>query len=275
MEITTNGISINVISESDSIPKNKTPILFLHGFTGSALDWKFIFSSLNPTCFPIAIDLPGHGETKLPNTLEHYSTEGYVNVVQAVIEYFEITKLVIVGYSMGGRTALSFAVENPNIVKALILESSTAGIEDEVERNLRIKTDSEIAKNILNNGIESFVQYWLGLPFFRSLKSLDELTYSKLIERKNNNAEQGLANSLFGFSTGKMPSLWSRLNSLKTPILLIAGSLDRKYLRINKKMKELLPSSELEIVEDSGHNTHLKNKREFTILINKFLNNLE
>ncbi len=275
MEITTNGISINVISEGDSIPQNKIPILFLHGFTGSALDWEFILSSLNPIYFPIAIDLPGHGKTKLPNKDNYYSTDGYVNVVKEVINYFNISELIIVGYSMGGRTALSFAIKNPSIIKALILESSTAGIEGEAERNSRIKSDSEIAKNILDNGIESFLQYWLGLPFFRSLKSLDELTYLKLIERKKDNSQEGLANSLFGFSTGKMPSLWSRLSSLKIPTLLITGSLDRKYLRINKKMKELLPNSELEIIENCGHNTHLENKREFTILVNKFLNNLE
>jgi 2-succinyl-6-hydroxy-2,4-cyclohexadiene-1-carboxylate synthase len=275
MIIATKEISINVVSESNLIPKNKTPILFLHGFTGSAEDWKFIFPSLNQKYFPIAIDLPGHGKTKLPNKIEYYSTEGYVNIVQTVIDYFNISELIIVGYSMGGRTALSFANKNPRIVKALILESSTAGIENKAERELRIKTDSDIAKKILNNGMEYFVQYWLDLPFFRSLKSLDEASYSKLIKQKKQNSEEGLSNSLLGFSTGKMPNLWEQLNELNNQVLLIAGSLDRKYVRLNKKMNRLFPNSELKTIEDCGHNTHLENKREFTILVNKFLNNLE
>ena len=275
MEITTNGISVNVISESHSIPKNKIPILFLHGFTGSAEDWKFIFPTLNSIYFPISIDLPGHGKTKLLNTLEYYSTEGYLSIVKTVVDFFDISELIIVGYSMGGRTALSFANKYPQLIKALILESSTAGIDDETERELRIKTDSDIAKKIISDGMDSFVQYWLELPFFRSLKSLDELSYSKIIQQKKQNSEQGLADSLLGFSTGKMPSLWNKLNELKNNTLLIVGSLDRKFVRLNKEMNRLMPNSELIIIEDCGHNTHLENKREFTILVNKFLNNLE
>jgi 2-succinyl-6-hydroxy-2,4-cyclohexadiene-1-carboxylate synthase len=275
MEISSNGIIINVICESDFIPKHKTAIIFLHGFTGSGNDWHFLTENLNPNYFPIAIDLPGHGKTKAPNDLRFYSTEAYANVINVVLDYFKIDKTIILGYSMGGRTALSFAAKYPQKVISLVLESSTAGIDEEAERVSRIKTDTEIADSILTNGINPFVDYWMNLPFFLSLKSLDDNEYSKLIERKKQNSAIGLANSLKGFSTGRMSSVWNELPKFNFPTLLIAGSLDRKYVRINKMMNNKIKNSVLKIIQDCGHNTHLENKQEFTILVNNFLNSLK
>ena len=275
MEIKTNGISVNVISESDSVPTDKIPILFLHGFTGSAKDWSFLFSSLNSNYFPIAIDLPGHGKTTVPNKADSFSTEAYTNIIQLVLDYFNIYKVVLVGYSMGGRSALAYTVKKNESVLGLILESSTAGIEDKREREIRIETDRMLAEKLLSEGMESFVHYWMEIPFFRSLKSLGEKEYSKLVLEKKQNSPQGLANSLLGFSTGVMPSLWNNLGSLSIPTLLIAGNLDRKFVRINKEMNHLIPNSKLEIMDDCGHNAHLEKGKEFVILVNKFLSNLE
>lgn len=275
MEISINGISVNVLCESNLIPKEKTPIIFLHGFAGFSEDWIFIFDKLDSQFFPIAIDLPGHGKSIFPNNLENFSTNSYVETINIVLDYFQIEKAIFVGYSMGGRTALSFAIANPNKTVALILESATAGIENNAERKSRIATDVDIADNILSDGINSFVDYWLNLPFFRSLKSLDKIDYKKLIEQKRENSPIGLSNSLKGFSTGIMPSLWNKLKLLSTPTLLITGSLDRKYVRLNKKMNVLIPNSELKIIDNCGHNTHLENKEEFTIFVNTFLNTLK
>ena len=275
MVIKTNGFSINVISESDSVPADEIPILFLHGFTGSAKDWDPFCSSLNSKYFPIAVDLPGHGNTTVSNKSDSFSTEAYTHIIQIVLDYFKISKVILIGYSMGGRTALSFTVKNCEKVLGLILESSTAGIEDAKERAIRIETDRMLADKILTDGLDSFVNYWMDIPFFRSLKSLGEKEYSELVLVKKQNSPQGLANSLLGFSTGKMSSLWSNLSSLTIPTLLIAGSLDRKYVRINKEMDELLPNSNVEIMDDCGHNTHLENREEFLILVNNFLSNLE
>ncbi len=275
MEITTNGISVNVISESDSVPVGKIPILFLHGFTGSAKDWHFYFSSLNSKYFPIAVDLPGHGKTTVPNKTDSFSTEAYTNIIQLVLDYFNISQVVLAGYSMGGRTALSFTIKNNQKVLGLILESSTAGMEDERDREIRIETDHMLADKIMTDGLDPFVNYWMDIPFFRSLKSLEKEEYSELVLEKKQNSPQGLANSLLGFSTGAMPSMWKNLSSLTIPTLLIAGSLDRKFVRINKEMNKRIPNSNLKIMNDCGHNTHLENRREFIILVNKFLSNLE
>lgn len=266
--------SINVICNGDSVPKGKIPIIFLHGFTGCANDWLFLFDKLNPKFFPIAIDLPGHGKSIVPNNLDYFSPQYYSQIVNLVLNEFNIEKAVFVGYSMGGRAALSFAVENPSKILALILESATAGIKNEKERIARINSDLLLADKIISDGIDDFVDYWLNLPFFVSLKNLEAKIYAGLVEVKKSNSPTGLSNSLKGFSTGIMPSLWNNLASLTFPTLLIAGSSDSKYVKINNEMNQILPNSTLKIMENCGHNTHLEKQEEFVIFVNDFLNKL-
>ena len=274
MELQIDGITVNVICKSNFIPSERIPIIFLHGFTGNSNDWRFLFKKLNSKYFPIAIDLPGHGKSIVPNNLNYFSAKYHIQIVNYVLNHFKIEKTILIGYSMGGRTALSFAVENPEKVIALILESSTAGIENDNERNSRIKTDYLLADKIIKEGMNLFAEYWLNLPFFASLKNLHEKKYSKIIESKKNNFPIGLSNSLKGFSTGIMPSLWKNLSSLKFSTLLVVGSLDRKFVKINKAMNLLIQNSKLKIIENCGHNTHLEREAEFVILVNNFLNNL-
>ena len=275
MEIKKNGKSINVISPNDKIPSGKFPVIFLHGFTGSAEEWSSFFGQINPDYFPIAIDLPGHGKTKILQDVDAYSAALYIDVINNVLEYFKIEKTILLGYSMGGRAALSYALAYPQKISALILEGATAGIENEKERETRIKNDTVLIEKLLSEGIDDFINYWMSLPFFRSLKSLSDDEYNKLVCRKKENSPRELAKSLKGFGTGEMPPLWSKLHLLEIPVLLIAGSLDTKFARINRKMNEIIPISKLAIMEDCGHNTHLENKEEFIILVNNFLKELE
>ena len=66
---------------------------------------------------------------------------------------------------MGGRLALSFAIQYPEKVRKLVLESSSPGLKTEEERNRRIQ-DEKLANLIQNNGIEEFVDYWEKFRFF-------------------------------------------------------------------------------------------------------------
>ena len=134
--------------------------------------------------------------------------------------------------------------------------------------------DTELANKIENIGVEQFIKYWMGLPLFESLKSIPQEEYQKIVKNKLNNDKNGLANSLRGFSTGKMVSLWNKLDGFSFPILLITGSLDKKFELIASKMQKLLPQSEHKTVIHAGHNVHLEKPKEFIKLVNNFLEKL-
>lgn len=249
--------------------KNK-PVVLLHGFAGSANIWKFLFENLNLDFPLIAIDLIGHGKTSSPNDYELYTESAQLDQLNKILIHFNIQETILLGYSMGGRLALSFAINNQNRIKGLILESSSPGIEDENLRNQRIQSDLSIAEQIDSKELKDFFTEWYKQPVFSSLRNIPNKLES-LIERKTVNNKTGLTNSLKGFSTGKMKSYWNDISKMEIPVLLVCGSLDTKYYEIMQKMNSLIPNSTLKVNVGTGHITHLEKPDEFLNFVRSFL----
>lgn len=273
MKIKLDNLTVNYIPDDFNNNSIKTPLLFLHGFTGSSGDWKFLYDQLEKRFTPLAIDLPGHGESSSPELIDHYLENSIVEMINNFLSELNISSLVICGYSMGGRAALSYAAKYSENLLGLILESSTAGIVSEKERSLRIENDEKLAGRILEIGIENFIDEWYNKPLFNSVREKSEL-YKKLIGGKKINSPIGLANSLRGFSTGRMSNHWGNLHKLTMPVLLMSGENDEKFSKINVEMLKLLTNAEHISVPSSGHIVHLENAADFIILLNSFLSKI-
>lgn len=254
-----------------NLSSDGTYIFFLHGFTGSSKDWNRIIPLVNNNFIPIPIDIIGHGKSNSPDKLEYYKVESLVKQIKKITEYFTENKFVLCGYSMGGRLALSFANKYPNILKGLILESSTYGIKDESEKEVRKKQDKDVAKFIQTHSIDDFIDSWLNKEIFYSLKKLPEEEYNLIKKQKRLSNKVGLINSLLGFGTGSMPCLFNELKTLFLPTLLITGEFDQKFTDINKEMVKELPNAKHSIIKNAGHNTHIEKPKEFINAVNQFL----
>src|SRR5690554_1894143 len=136
-------------------------LLLFHGFTGSSLSWERFVGEFSSKYQVITIDLPGHGKTRCqtPRTMKTFSDD-----LVELLKYLSVEKVHLLGYSMGGRTALSFAFYYPEMVESLILESASPGLKTEEERIARMNQDKELANMILSKGIREFVSYWENIP---------------------------------------------------------------------------------------------------------------
>jgi 2-succinyl-6-hydroxy-2,4-cyclohexadiene-1-carboxylate synthase len=263
----------NILLNLEKIKKNNSGkyILFLHGFTGSLKDWVGVTKNIDSR-FNIAIlDFIGHGESDSPDDENLYSTESIIEQIDLAINNITNEKIILAGYSMGGRAALSYAIQNQERLLALILESATPGITSQSLREERILNDKKLAKFILENTIEEFIDYWMNIDLFESQKSLPKDKIRLIRENKLGNNKIGLANSLKGFGTGKMPALFDNLKYIITKTLLISGEMDQKFSNINLHMSQLIKSSEFIEIREAGHNTHLEKEEEFVKVINNFL----
>ncbi len=264
------GIFINIkVFPSKGNAKQK--IFFLHGFSGSSEDWNVIAPLVDGNFQIYAIDLIGHGRSSSPDDLKFYSPNSIENQMLKIITGLSASPVYLCGYSMGGRAALNFTIKNPSLIKGLILESTTAGIEDESERQKRKKDDFSLANQIKSNSINWFAEYWMNLPIFNSQKSLSKKTLQSIYEQKLNNSVIGLSNSLKGFGTGNFPVLYEKLGKLNVKTLLITGEKDKKYVSLNKKIYSLLPNAKHIIIQNAGHNTHLEASENFISAVNNFL----
>jgi pimeloyl-ACP methyl ester carboxylesterase len=117
-----NALGVNIYYQDTGPSKNPTPILFLHGFGSSLQTWDVWSQSLRDEYRVISIDLPGFGLTGEDPT-GIYTDERSVEVLEAFLKALQITKVVLVGNSMGGKFAWQFAARYPNQVAKLVLIS--------------------------------------------------------------------------------------------------------------------------------------------------------
>jgi 2-succinyl-6-hydroxy-2,4-cyclohexadiene-1-carboxylate synthase len=250
---------------------HSTTIALLHGFTGSAANWNPHIVAFSGVADVLAVDAPGHGNSPTPANPNMYSLSHTTEAFLKLLDTLNLARVVLLGYSMGGRQALHIATTAPERIEKLALESATPGIIDPAERAARRESDGKLADFIEREGLEAFVNHWENIPLFASQKQLAPTVLAAQRTQRLRNSPTGLANSLRGAGTGMQEPLHAKLHSLKMPLLLIAGELDLKFCAIARQMRELMPQSRLEIVQEAGHTVHLEKPKEFDRLILDFL----
>ena len=265
MKCDINGISYNVEQEGEGFP-----LVMLHGFTGDCRTWQPFYTQWSKKYKLIAIDIVGHGKTDSPGNIERYDMLSVSHDLKKILDQLEIKKADVLGYSMGGRLALSFAVQYPESLRKLILESSSPGLATEEERGSRRTQDEKLASFIQENGIEKFVQYWENIPLFSTQKNLPLQKQVAVKKQRLQNSVIGLSNSLIGMGTGAQPSWWQDLPDIKAETLLITGELDQKFCSIAERMKKKLNNVTWIKVENCGHAIHVENPEKFGTIVNEF-----
>tara|TARA_B100001250_G_scaffold22995_1_gene19331 strand:+ start:994 stop:1797 length:804 start_codon:yes stop_codon:yes gene_type:complete len=251
--------------------KNTSTVLMLHGFTGSHKAMEELSTLIPYDC--VAPDLIGHGRSPCPVELSPYRIEEMVKQLDNVMGVHLRKPIDLLGYSMGARLALTYAMDRQEVINSLILIGGTAGIVSDEDRQLRSTQDSRIAADIEEFGLERFVHYWENRPIFTSQKSLSLKKQEKMRRIRLGHQTHGLANHLRMAGTGVMDSLWHKLENLRIPVLLIVGERDQKFIEIAESMKEKIPNSEMKIIVDAGHATHYEKPKETSDAIVQFLKN--
>lgn len=247
-----------------------TPMLLLHGFTGSGEAWEPFAADLGLRHRLLMPDLIGHGRSDDPPDPERYRIERCVDDLLAVLDRVGVDRFDLLGYSMGGRVALHLALAAPERVHRLVLESASPGIDDLREQAARVASDEILARKIEQVGLEAFIDYWERIPLFATQERLPAVTRQRLRAQRLANKPEGLANSLRGMGAGAMTPVGPRLGELMMPTLLIAGELDEKYVELTRLMAGSIPDATACIIPDAGHATHLETPEPFAQAVTAF-----
>lgn len=251
---------------------NKT-IVFLHGFTGSTLSWQPVIKLLPTNINCISIDLMGHGSTEISSNPERYRMDEQLLDLEEFFSAIQLTSFSLVGYSMGGRIALAYALGHQQQVKNLVLESASPGLKTKEEQKLRRQADDQLAQQIEQDGLESFIDFWENISLFESQKSLSNEKQHDIRFERLAQSSVGLANSLRGMGTGQQPSYWSKLNELEMPVYLVTGEYDIKFTKMAEEMvKHLKDGFHLQVLS-VGHAIHVENPVQFATIIKEQLIN--
>jgi 2-succinyl-6-hydroxy-2,4-cyclohexadiene-1-carboxylate synthase len=235
------------------------PIVFLHGFLGRGADFAEIAQILSDRYSSLLIDLPGHGQSLLPDD-RAYSMAATARLIVDRINQLQLPPAYLYGYSMGGRLALYLAIHYPRYFRHTMLESASPGCRTQPERQQRQQADLILADRLDQTSIANFpdlLQHWYAQPLFQSLQH--HPSFAKLYKQRLQNNSQFLAKSLRDMGTGFQPSLWDDLATHDRPLHLLTGELDQKFTEIQTVMRAIAPQVTGSVIQQTGHNIHWEN----------------
>jgi 2-succinyl-6-hydroxy-2,4-cyclohexadiene-1-carboxylate synthase len=233
-------------------------VVLVHGFTQTNRCWGPFDGLLDDRFEQCSLDAPGHGAAAhlaldLPAAAAHLAAQGGDGIY--------------IGYSMGGRLCLRVALDHPAHTSGLVLISASPGIADAAEREARVRRDEALADRIEDIGVDAFVTEWLAQPLFANLPPANAHREERL-----GNTAAGLASSLRLAGTGAQAPLWDRLGELAMPVLVIAGSLDRKYVAIGQQMVAAIgANAKFAEITAAGHTAQLEAPEATAQLVNDWL----
>jgi pimeloyl-ACP methyl ester carboxylesterase len=248
-------------------------IVLIHGFLASTWVFEAQVEYFSKKYRVIAIDHLGHGQSDKPES-EAYDLSDLAQYLEETLQkVINDEKIVLVGHSMGGMIALTYATNSifAKRLEGLILMSTAPKLKNpglvQYIEELRAGTMSIKDREIIET-------IFVGLCFQRKArKEQKELIKEFVNETLENEEYVGLRTmeSIVGNY-----NVEDKLNAIQTKTLILTGDKDIFILpEESQKMNEKIPNSEIVIFTPSiGHMIQFEAKEKYTNAIDSFLSKL-
>lgn len=236
-------------------------LVFCHGADGNHLSWWQQIPAFMDRYRGITFDHRGFGLS--PVRPDQPGGAAFVDDLEALLAQLGVDAVRIVGQSMGGRTALGFALRHPHRVKALVLADTTAGFVPEgmAERVQDLRKRMEESPDLLALLLApDFPQREPALAFlYRQIAALNPPRAADFMTR----------------GAPPPPPITEQLKALPMPVLLIGGEKDATTPPdVMRGMQASFSGARLEIITGAGHSAHFEQAAVFNRLLADFLDAL-
>ncbi len=248
------------------------PLVCCHGIglDAAAVSWRYALPALAAEHSAYALDFPGHGESG--GDRRTYTTEYYVNVLDAFLDALDVEGATLVGASMGGAVALGHALDGGSPERLVLVDSYGLGA-DAVWRGaasaaLRLPFAGELLQGSVASraGVRTNLGGLVGSAVPDDL--VDDVYESA--SRRSMRALRGWQRHEFRHD-GLRTDYRSRLGELDVPTLLVHGARDPLFpVSWSRDAHARLSDSELRVFENCGHWTPRESPERFNRVVTEF-----
>ena len=222
-------------------------LVFLHGFSGDRREWQRVGEGLSD--YPrLYLDLPGHGGSR---NLGVTGFDEMSTLLTRTLLSYNILKLWLIGYSLGGRIAMFHACQQPKGLLGVIVEGGHPGLQDADARNARLASDRRWATRFRTEPLEKVFADWYQQPVFASLTDAQR---DALITLRSQNNGATLAMMLETTSLAVQPDLRAALSARDVSFDYLYGERDEKFAALAAEVNAVRHA-----IPDAGHNAHREN----------------
>ncbi|WP_245783998.1 alpha/beta fold hydrolase [Alicyclobacillus macrosporangiidus] len=247
-------IDIDGVTIAYDIDGQGPPMLFLHGWGGSAKSFLPVYQTFFQWFRVIAIDFPGFGESTQPPAV--WGVGEYAECVYKFLKALGIEKTHVIAHSFGGKVTIWLAAHHPEVVDKITLVNA-AGVKPKRSLQYYVKVYTfKTCKKL----------YQWGLLGPRSDERLQKL-YARFGSRDYQEAG-AMRNIMVRVVNQHLDSLLPRIQS---PTLLIWGENDTATpVRDGKIMERWIPDAGLVVLKDAGHFSYLDQLGSFNKIVKHF-----
>src|SRR5262249_858883 len=230
-----------------------TPLVLVHGFTGSGQDWTDHLPAFTAKHRVVVPDLRGHARsTGPPETIHH---RYFAADLVALLDFLEIDWAHFVGHSSGGMCLLFFAIEHPERVRSLALVSATYTFDETARQHmLQIVEVDSLEPDAIEAMQERHGPYH-GDDYWQVLRE---------------------AFRLFTVDPAELPFRPEDLAAIQQPVLILHGDRDPFFpVNIPVTMYRAMPNAELCILPAVGHGLPGESPDLFQTIVTRFLECVE
>lgn len=255
---------------SRKVGENGPDFVVLHGLFGSGKNWRSFAGSLEEDFQVWTLDARNHGDSP------HADSMSYQQMAEDVVRFFdenELENVILLGHSMGGKTAMQLTLQFPDRIAALIVVDIAPVCYDHQQKQLKLIEAMQglhLAAEMSRSDIEKKLA--LKIPEKRLLSFLMTNLY-----RQNGQFQWRIG--LEQIAAG-MPYLlnYPEVNSVfEGPVQFIGGE-NSAYLKFeyHALIRKKFPESRITMLKNCGHWLHIEQPAAFQKTVNEFLryNNL-
>lgn len=266
------------------------PLLVIHGGPGGRSCGSMSGYSLLADETPVIFyDQLGSGNSDRPTDTTLWRLERFVNEIDELRKHLGLKKLHILGHSWGG-----------TVLAEYMLTKKTEGVQSVIFSSPLISTpvwmnDAKILLAQLPKNIQDTITKYEDLKKYTdsSYIAATDTFYSRFLSVKQwPPASKKDCDSVPKFNEQVYNYMWGptefnatgtlknfdraqSLNTIKQPIIFIAGKFDEARPETMYEFQKLVPHAKVEIIEGAAHSTAIDQPGAYTIVIRKFLKNIE
>lgn len=239
--------------------RGKPPMVILHGLLGSSRNWQMAAKDLVDDFHVFCLDLRNHGDSPW---VEPHDFEGMVgDVIGWMAAHLEEAP-VLMGHSMGGKTAMKLACESPSLIRSLVVVDIAPRLypkthDDEFVGMRKVKLKELPSRGAAEEVLQPYVPDW----------ALRKFLLTNLERDADGNGFRWLINldaiepSLRDIEKSPLDSG----QSYQGETLFLMGGKSRYYRRPEDDalIRQHFPAARIEVLEGSGHNPHFEFREGF------------
>ncbi|WP_374720347.1 alpha/beta fold hydrolase [Parageobacillus toebii] len=242
--------NIQLYYEAYNMEQKRPVFVLLHGFLSSTFSYRRLIPLLANDFSIIAIDLPPFGKSE-KSTRFRYTYQNLARLVIDLLHHFQIQTCTLIGHSMGGQICLYIARMQPQLVREMILLSSS-GYLGRVKRSLSLSTyipyfHLYVKHYLYKQGVETNLRqvvYDYSLVDDEMKKGYEEPFYDPQMFKA--------LTRFIRYREGDLPT--NELRQIDTRTLLLWGENDRIVpVEIGKRLHNDLANSTFLSFPNTGH----------------------